>query len=87
MYQIKEQVKTSETDLNEMEISDLLNRSFKTRATEAKRTVQQDSEYKLKSHPGVSRPPDVHHIQTEQLDNLTTSLFSPEHGPPGRFRQ
>lgn len=48
MYQIKEQVKTSETDLNEMEISDLLNRSFKTRATEAKRTVHKPGEISTK---------------------------------------
>lgn len=48
MYHIKEQVKTSETDLNEMEISDLLDRKFKTRATEAKRTVHKPNEISTK---------------------------------------
>ena len=49
MYQIKEQVKTSEIDLNEMEISDLLDRKFKTRTTEAKRTVHKPNEISTKN--------------------------------------
>ena len=49
MFETKEQDKLPETNLNEMEISDLLDRKFKTRTTEAKRTVHKPNEISTKN--------------------------------------